>query len=83
MRLLCEMMYHAFVEIRVLGYQNKATQAARLASAFHNLPAFMYSADFDWLSLKERLEKYQQDYPREKRGTYDYIWALRKARKAT
>lgn len=81
-RLLCDMMYHAFVEIRMAGYQGKAEQAAHLASAFHNLPLLMNSPTFDWSMIQRRLERYQQEYPREKRGLYDYVSALRLAKKA-
>ena len=81
-RLLCDMMYHAFVEIRRIGYQGKARQAAHLASAFHNLPLLMNFPSFDWSVMQSQLERYQQEYPREKRGNYDYVFVLGLAKKA-
>lgn len=40
-RKLCEMMYAAFVEMRMLGWEGKSEQAADLADAFHNLPKWL------------------------------------------
>ena len=41
---LSEMMYWAFLEIRLLGSGGKAQQAADLADAFHNVPTGMWDA---------------------------------------
>jgi hypothetical protein len=62
-RLLCEMIAVAFVEIRLLGWEGKAQQAADLADAFHNVPREMYG----WGLWKRRtfrggLEDYQRKY---------------------
>jgi hypothetical protein len=61
-RLLCQMMHHAFLELRVLGWRGQAEQAADLADAFHNLPVVMFSRDFNWSWFKQSLEAYQNRY---------------------
>src|SRR5215510_8245439 len=38
---LCEMLHFALLEIRMLGWNGKASQAADLADAFHNLPSYL------------------------------------------
>ena len=65
-KLLCDMMHHAFVEIRSLGWEGKAAQAADLADAFHNLPKEMYGWG-GWSKPKFRgmLEAYHQKYRRD------------------
>jgi hypothetical protein len=78
-RLLCEMMYRAFLELRHLGWQGKAEQAADLADAFHNLPTVMYSPDFRWSVLHMFLESYQRKYPN---GFEDYVAMLENITKA-
>ncbi len=62
-RLFCEMMYRAFVEMRVLGSQGKSKQAAALADAFHNLPLIIYQANFDWAMSRRYFESYNSHYP--------------------
>src|SRR5262245_12280316 len=47
---LCRMLFNALLEIRGLGSQGKAQQAADLADAFHNLPIYLRN----FLTLKER-----------------------------
>jgi hypothetical protein len=67
-------MYHAFLEIRVLGWEGKAEQAAELADAFHNLPNLLFSDHFDWDSFRDLyLADYQQKYPRPQHGMFDYV----------
>lgn len=64
-RLFGEMMLYAFLEIRTLGWEGKAEQAAELADAFHNLPVYMFSAEFDWdLFRYGFLKPYQDKYSR-------------------
>lgn len=64
-RLFGEMMIQALVEIRMLARQGKAEQAADLADAFHNLPAYMFSPEFDWALFRNGyLKPYQDKYSR-------------------
>lgn len=61
---LCEMMYFAFLEIRLLAQTGKATQAGDLADAFHNLPKEMWSEGFSLEDFREDfLVGYQIKYP--------------------
>ena len=61
---LCDMMYHAFLEIRILGWAGKAQQAADLADAFHNLPKDMWTENFCLEDYRETfLTVYQEKYP--------------------
>lgn len=61
---LCEMMYFAFLEIRLLAQTSKATQAGDLADAFHNLPKEMWSEGFSLEDFREDfLVSYQIKYP--------------------
>lgn len=63
-RQLCEMMHHAFVEMRLLGWVGKPEQAADLADAFHNLPVEMWRDDFSFQLFRDAfLSAYQQKYP--------------------
>jgi aminoglycoside phosphotransferase len=71
---LCRMMFEAFIELRLLGWQGKAEQAADLADAFHNLPAFLWSEDFSFCIFREFLEAYHRKYP--ERGGFDYLAML-------
>lgn len=73
-RLFCEMMYRAFLELRVLGWQGKAEQAADLADAFHNLPVVMFGDDFDWAISRRFFQDYQAKYPAERPSFFnDYV----------
>jgi hypothetical protein len=60
---LCEMIYHALLEMRVLGWGGKAEQAADLADAFHNLPAMLWREGFSLDFFQKFLEAYRQKYP--------------------
>lgn len=64
---LCEMIYRAFLEIRLLGWEEKAEQAASLADAFHNVPAMMWSEDFSLNTFRSYLQGYQEKYPENER----------------
>ena len=69
---LSEMMYYAFLEIRLLGGENAAKQASDLADAFHNLPLGMWTDTFSLLFFRDSfLSVYQKQYP-EKRAR-DYV----------
>ena len=69
-QMLCEMIYRAFLEIRILGWNGKAEQAASLADAFHNVPSMMWSEDFSLNSFRNFLESYQQDFPKSEGVNY-------------
>lgn len=60
---LCEMIYRALLDIRILGWDGKASQAAALADAFHNVPSMMWSKDFSLNSFRNFLEGYHQEFP--------------------
>lgn len=77
-RLFSEMMLHAFVEIRSLAWQGNAEQAADLADAFHNLPVYMFSPEFDWELFRNGfLKPYQNKYSRPPHQVhYDYLAML-------
>ena len=61
---ICEMISDVFIEVRSLGWQEKATQAADLADAFHNLPKDMFAQGSWWRkNVRHNLETYQQKYP--------------------
>ena len=61
---LCNLMYLAFLDIRVLGWEGRAAQAGALADAFHNLPNGMWSADFDLQIFRDLfLAAYERKYP--------------------
>jgi hypothetical protein len=62
LKYLCEMMHYAFLEIRVLCWQNKAEQAAELADVFHEIPQVMFFSNFNMNLFIERLKVYQEKY---------------------
>jgi hypothetical protein len=69
---LCEMIHQAFIEIRLLGWDGKAGQAADLADAFHNLPRDMWRDDFSLQFFRDAfLSVYQKKYPT--RIVRDYV----------
>lgn len=78
--MLCEMIAHAFIEIRILGWQNRSLQAADLADAFHNIPKEMYGwGSFSWHIFEGMLRSYQQKYHQEKySGLCDYLLWLQR-----
>jgi hypothetical protein len=67
---LCLMLFNALLEIRGLGSQGKAQQAADLADAFHNLPIYLWSDKFSMSLFRSFLKEYRQMYPES--GGYDY-----------
>lgn len=80
-RLLCEMLHRALLEVRILGWEGKASQAADLADAFHELPIYMISQDFSWEIFRTYLETYQRKYPRLPDSEFDYLALLEKIMK--
>src|ERR671932_715102 len=74
-RKLCEMLFQALLEIRILGRAGKAQQAADLADAFHNLPVFLWSDAFSLSFFRKFLESYRQKYPE---AGFNYVETLDK-----
>jgi hypothetical protein len=56
---LGELIHNVLVEIRELGWNGKAQQAADLADAFHNLPNDLWD---DELALERFCDLYLKDY---------------------
>jgi hypothetical protein len=71
---LCRMLFNALLEIRGLGSEGKAQQAADLADAFHNLPIYLWSDKFSLSLFRSFLESYQQKY--QEVGCYNYVKML-------
>ena len=71
---LGQMLYRALLEIRILGWQGKAQQAADLADAFHNLPFYLWRDDFRLSYFRIFLEEYRQKYAGE--TMCDYVRML-------
>ncbi len=59
---LCRMLFNALLEIRMLGREGKAEQAADVADIFHNLPIYLWSDKFSLSFLRSIFEGYQQKY---------------------
>jgi hypothetical protein len=56
-------MYNAFLEIRMLGWDGRAAQAADLADAFHNLPMGLWSDNFSLSIFRDKyLQHYEEKY---------------------
>lgn len=71
---LCEILYWAFIELRGMGFPERAVQASKLAYALHNLPHLMYSDDFAWEKVEGPLRYYQSVYyDSEATRGYDYL----------
>ncbi|HEY7183974.1 MAG TPA: hypothetical protein VIC84_21255 [Blastocatellia bacterium] len=71
---LCKILFNALLEIRGLGNEGKAEQAADVADAFHNLPVYLWSDKFSLSLFRRFLEEYQQKY--EKVECYNYVKML-------
>ena len=71
---LCKILFSALLEIRALGFEGKAEQAAYLADAFHNLPIYLWSDQFSLSLFRKFLEGYQQKY--QDVGCYNYVKML-------
>jgi hypothetical protein len=70
-RELCKMLSFTLMEIRLLGWEGKAEQAADLADAFHYLPGKLWSDEFSFGFFRKFLEDYQQQYVG--RTRFDYV----------
>ena len=68
------MLFNALLEIRMLGREGKAEQAADVAHVFHNLPIYLWSDKFSMSLLRRFLEEYQQTYLES--GGFDYVKML-------
>ena|SRR5215475_6709262 len=71
---LCKMLFNALLEIRMLGREGKAEQAADVAHVFHNLPIYLWSDKFSMSLFRSFLEEYQQMYS--ERVGFDYVKML-------
>ena len=79
--LFCDMLAHAFMEIRSLSQRGKADQVAALGYALHDVPHLLTLQGEErlvrgWSEVRERLESYQGDYPREAGAYWDYLGML-------
>ena len=81
-KLFCDMMHKAFEEIRSLAWVGFPEQAGALADAFHNLPIYLFSPNFNWETTRLFIEGYQKKYPRILKNNtvtgsyYDYMSML-------
>lgn len=67
---LCEMMFEALLELRMLGWAGKSQQAGDLADAFHNVPIGIWRDDFSLTFFRNSfVGAYQRKYPE----TRDYV----------
>ena len=62
-RKLCELLYRALLDLRLLCWRGSAQQAADLADAFHELPALLWSESFSLSLFRKYLEGYELKYP--------------------
>ena len=74
-KLLCDMLHHALVEIRLMAAAGRCEQASDLADAFHNLPHEMWQ---DYFSISFFREAFLNPYYRKWKipPVYDYLGAL-------
>lgn len=64
-------LHDVLVEIRSLGWQGEAKQAADLADAVESLPTELFGIGvFQWLHTEKLLEIYQNKYPDRTRSNY-------------
>jgi len=62
--MFCDLMHHAFLEVRNLTAVGFPEQANALADAFHNLPSSLFHPSFDWQRTRMYVGSYQKKYPR-------------------
>lgn len=65
---LCEMLWRAFIEIRILALRGESERIAELTDAFHNLPELLYSENFSMKYFRMFLEGYHSKYPKNETG---------------
>jgi hypothetical protein len=68
-RKLCDMLHHAFVDIRMLAAGGHGEQASDLADAFHNLPHEIWC---DYFSISFFRQAFLTPYVRKWSGGRDY-----------
>ena len=79
--MLAKLIHRALVDIRILGWQGAAQQAADLADAMESLPCEMAGIwIFQWRHLRNNLESYQKKHP--KYTHQDYVAEVDRIRKA-
>jgi hypothetical protein len=78
---LAELLHYSLTEIRRLGWDGQAKQAAALADAVESLPNELFGTwVFSWDRLRTLLANYQTDYP--DRPGWDFAALVDEARKA-
>ncbi len=79
---LCELLYHAFIELRGMGSPERAHQASKLAYALHNLPHLLFAEDFAWEKVEGPLRYYQElFYSSDATRGYDFLHMVSQIRK--
>jgi hypothetical protein len=74
---LTEMMYQAFIEMRLLGWAGKAAQCADLADAFHNIPYEMNDPrNWSWSARRRDLDSYCEKYKESRGAPFNYVRSL-------
>lgn len=79
---LLHLVYRAFVEIRLLAWEESSQQAADLADAFHNLPLALRDNKIDWAFHANLLTGYSEKYSSSTRPT-NYSRLLEQVRNGT
>jgi hypothetical protein len=77
-QLLGVLLQHGYVAIRALAWKGKAPQAADLADALHNIPAFMFAPDWNWNTASLFLEGYYEKYPDRQDDVFNLLSDLRR-----
>lgn len=59
---LGQLLYYALLDIRILGWEGKAEQAADIADTFHNMVNLLWSDRFSFSGLQLYVEAYEEKY---------------------
>ena len=73
------LLHMALKEMRLLGWDGQAEQAAELADALCQLPLRMHSREFRWEHFEQSLGAYQHRYP-DRQPALNYVQLLRHIR---
>jgi hypothetical protein len=74
---LTEMIYQAFIEIRLLGWDGKSSQCADLADAFHNIPYQISDPrNWSWSGQRRALSHYCEKYKGSRPASFNYVQSL-------